>query len=263
MPLASKNLPRLNEREVAIIKKWIDQGAVYEPHWAFVVPKKQAIPEVKNKQWPINEIDFFILKKMEEKGLEPNEQASKERLAKRVYMDLVGILPTPQEMQLFVNDTDPKAYEKLVDRLMAQPQYGERMAISWMDIARFSDSHGFQDDSYRSQWPWRDWVIYALNKNMRYDTFITWQLAGDLLPNPTKEQLLATGFNRNHKITEEGGGIKALGTHPRKTEKKNVGEENLVLEFGGVKWIPGGWVAADEDGVVVAEFDLRKEKSGL
>jgi len=207
MPLASKNLPRLNEREVAIIKKWIEQGAVYEPHWAFVVPKKQAIPEVKNKQWPINEIDFFILKKMEEKGLEPNEQASKERLAKRVYMDLVGILPTPQEMQLFVNDTDPKAYEKLVDRLMALPQYGERMAISWMDIARFSDSHGFQDDSYRSQWPWRDWVIYALNKNMRYDTFITWQLAGDLLPNPTKEQLLATGFNRNHKITEEGGVI--------------------------------------------------------
>lgn len=207
MPLASKNLPRLSEREVAIIKKWIEQGAVYEPHWAFVVPKKQAIPEVKNKQWPINEIDFFILKKMEEKGLEPNEQASKERLAKRVYMDIVGILPTPQEMQLFVNDTDPKAYEKLVDRLMAQPQYGERMAISWMDIARFSDSHGFQDDSYRSQWPWRDWVIYALNKNMRYDTFITWQLAGDLLPNPTKEQLLATGFNRNHKITEEGGVI--------------------------------------------------------
>ena len=136
-----RSSPQLTTAHLASIKKWIEQGAVYEPHWAFVVPKKQVIPEVKNKQWPINEIDFFILKKMEEKGLEPNEQASKERLAKRAYMDLVGILPTPQEMQLFVNDTDPKAYEKLVDRLMAQPQYGERMAISWMDIARFSDSH--------------------------------------------------------------------------------------------------------------------------
>lgn len=207
MPLAKSRLPRLTEREIIIIKKWISQGAVYEPHWALVAPKKQLLPEVKNRQWPVNEIDFFILKKMEEKGLEPNEMAGKERLAKRVFMDLTGILPVQEETQQFLNDKDPSAYEKLIDRLMAQPQFGEKMAISWLDIARYSDSHGFQDDNYRSQWPWRDWVIHVFNKNMPYDEFITWQLAGDLLPKATKEQILATGFNRNHKITEEGGVI--------------------------------------------------------
>ncbi len=207
MPSVKSGLPALTEREINILKKWIKQGAVYEPHWAFVPPKKQPVPEVSDRQWPVNEIDFFILRKMEEKGLTPNAPADKERLAKRVFMDLTGILPTETETRQFVSDTDPAAYEKMVDRLLTKPQYGERMAISWLDIARYSDSHGYQDDNYRSQWPWRDWVISAFNRNMRYDTFITWQLAGDLLPNATKEQILATGFNRNHKITEEGGVI--------------------------------------------------------
>ncbi|MES2371174.1 MAG: PSD1 and planctomycete cytochrome C domain-containing protein [Bacteroidota bacterium] len=207
MPLVKSGLPRLTDREIGILKKWISQGAMYEPHWAFVVPRKKPVPEVSNKEWVVNEIDHFILKKMEEKGLEPNEMADKERLAKRAFMDLTGILPTENETNQFVNDKAPAAYEKMIDRLLAQPQFGERMAISWLDIARYADSHGFQDDNYRSQWPWRDWVISAFNRNMRYDTFITWQMAGDLLPNPTKEQLLATGFNRNHKITEEGGVI--------------------------------------------------------
>lgn len=207
MPKPSSRLPRLTDRELVIIKKWISQGAVYEPHWAFVAPKKKSLPAVNQKQWPINEIDYFILKKMEDKGLEPNEIAEKERLVKRAYMDLVGILPNPAETESFVNDKDPKAYSLLIDRLLNMPQYGERMAINWLDVARYSDSHGYQDDNYRSQWPWRDWVIHAFNKNMRYDSFITWQLAGDLLPNATKEQILATGFNRNHKITEEGGVI--------------------------------------------------------
>lgn len=207
MPSVKSGLPALTEREINILKKWIKQGAVYEPHWAFVPPKKQPVPEVSDRQWPVNEIDFFILGKMEEKGLSPNAPADKERLAKRVFMDLTGILPTEAETRQFVSDSDPAAYEKMVDRLLAKPQYGESMAISWLDIARYSDSHGYQDDNYRSQWPWRDWVISAFNRNMRYDTFITWQLAGDLLPNATKEQILATGFNRNHKITEEGGVI--------------------------------------------------------
>lgn len=207
MPSVKSGLPALTEREINILKKWIKQGAVYEPHWAFVVPKKQPVPEVSDRQWPVNEIDFFILQKMEQKGLTPNAPADKERLAKRVFMDLTGILPTEAETRQFVSDTDPAAYEKMVDRLLAKPQYGERMAISWLDIARYSDSHGYQDDNYRSQWPWRDWVISAFNRNLRYDTFITWQLAGDLLPNANKEQILATGFNRNHKITEEGGVI--------------------------------------------------------
>jgi hypothetical protein len=207
MPKVSSKLPRLSEHEVAILKKWIEQGAKYEPHWAFVVPQKAALPTVNEKSWPVNEIDYFILSKMERQGLSPNETADKERLLKRVCMDLTGILPTPEQTAAFVKDASANAYEKQVDRLLQLPQFGEKMAIGWMDLARFADSHGFQDDSYRSQWPWRDWVIDAFNRNMRYDTFITWQLAGDLLPNATKEQQLASGFNRNHKITEEGGVI--------------------------------------------------------
>ena len=207
MPVHASRLPRLNSHEMAIIKKWINQGAKYEPHWAFVQPQKASLPLVKDQQWPKNEIDFFILKKMEEKGLTPNEKADKERLARRIFMDLTGILPTPEETNQFVQDNDPKAYEKLIDKLLAKPQFGEKMAINWLDVARYADSHGYQDDSYRSQWPWRDWVIHAFNNNLPYNNFVTWQLAGDLLPNATKEQILATGFNRNHKITEEGGVI--------------------------------------------------------
>ena len=207
MPKVSSKLPRLSEHEVEILKKWIAQGAKYEPHWAFVLPQKAALPAVNEKSWPVNEIDYFVLSKMERQGLSPNETADKERLLKRVCMDLTGILPTPEQTAAFVNDASANAYEKQVDRLLQLPQFGEKMAIGWMDLARFADSHGFQDDSYRSQWPWRDWVIDAFNRNMRYDTFITWQLAGDLLPNATKEQQLASGFNRNHKITEEGGVI--------------------------------------------------------
>lgn len=207
MPKVSSKLPRLSEHEVAILKKWIEQGAKYEPHWAFVLPQKASLPTVEDKSWPINEIDYFVLNKMELQGLSPNETADKERLLKRVCMDLTGILPTPEQTAAFVKDASANAYEQQVDRLLQLPQFGEKMAIGWMDLARFADSHGFQDDSYRSQWPWRDWVIDAYNRNMRYDTFLTWQLAGDLLPNATKEQLLASGFNRNHKITEEGGVI--------------------------------------------------------
>jgi hypothetical protein len=205
--MVSSKLPRLTSDEVKIIKKWIEQGAKYEKHWAFVAPTKQPIPDVKNSKWPANEIDFFVLSKMEAKGLSPNEPAEKERLLKRLQMDLTGILPTPVETNAFLEDKSANAYEKKVDELLARPQYGEKMAVSWLDIARYADSHGYQDDNYRSQWPWRDWVIHALNKNMPYSQFVTWQLAGDLLPNPTKEQFLATGFNRNHKITEEGGVI--------------------------------------------------------
>jgi hypothetical protein len=128
-------------------------------------------------------------------------------LAKRVFLDLTGLLPTPDQTNAFLIDKSTNAYEKLVDQLLQQPQYGERMAINWLDVARYADSHGYQDDNYRTQWPWRDWVIHAFNKNLPYDEFITWQLAGDLLPDTTKEELLATGFNRNHKITEEGGVI--------------------------------------------------------
>jgi hypothetical protein len=207
MPPVNSNLKRLNGYELALIKKWIKQGAKYEKHWAFVPPKSTPVPGVTDKAWPKNPIDNFILARLEKYNLKPNAEADKERLLKRISFDLNGLPPDLATMDKFMADNSPDAYEKMVDELMARPQYGEKMALHWMDIARYADSHGYQDDNYRTQWPWRDWVIHAYNENMSYKTFITWQLAGDLLPDHTKEQLLATGFNRNHKITEEGGVI--------------------------------------------------------
>ena len=170
-------------------------------------PRKASLPVVSNKDWPKNEIDWFILSKLEQKDMEPNLEADKERLLKRVCIDLTGLPPTLEQMDAFLSDNSPQAYEKMVDRLLQQPTYGEKMALHWLDLARYADSHGYQDDGYRTQWPWRDWVIHAFNQNMPYKEFVTWQLAGDLIPNASKEQLLATAFNRNHKITEEGGVI--------------------------------------------------------
>lgn len=210
MPPISSNL-KLSSHEIDLIEKWIKQGAKYEKHWAFVAPKKPALPEIKDREWPKNEIDYFILSKQEQRGFSPNEEADKERLLKRISLDLLGLPPTLKMMDSFLADKSSNAYEKVVDELLQNPAYGEKMAVYWLDLARYADSHGYQDDGYRTQWPWRDWVIHALNKNMPYDQFTTWQLAGDLLPNKDtplyKEQLLATGFNRNHKITEEGGVI--------------------------------------------------------
>jgi hypothetical protein len=206
MPPPSSNLS-LTREQIDLLKKWISQGARYEKHWAFVPPKQAPLPEVKDKSWVKNEIDHFVLNKLEQKGLKPNGEADKERLLKRICLDITGLPPTLDMMDGFSQDQSPGAYEKMIDRLMASPAYGEKMAVHWLDLARYADSHGYQDDNYRSQWPWRDWVIHAFNKNMPYDQFVTWQLAGDLLPDASKEELLATGFNRNHKITEEGGVI--------------------------------------------------------
>lgn len=206
MPPPKSNLS-LNENEIALIKKWIEQGAKYKPHWAFIPPTQKEIPTVDHEAWPVNEIDYFVLNKIESAGLTPNEEADRERLLKRLSLDITGLPPTLEMQNRFVADPSADAYEKIVDELLEQPQYGERMAVHWMDVARYADSHGYQDDGLRTMWPWRDWVIHAFNKNYPYDQFVTWQLAGDLLPNPTKEQVLATGFNRNHKITQEGGVI--------------------------------------------------------
>ena len=206
MPPVESNL-KLNSREIQLIEKWIKQGARYEKHWAFVAPKKSVLPKVENEKWARNEIDYFILAQQEQRGLTPGEEADKERLLKRLSLDLTGLPPTIAMMDAFLADNSVDAYEKMVDKLMDTPQYGEKMSLHWLDLARYADSHGYQDDGYRTQWPWRDWVIHAFNKNMHYDEFVTWQLAGDLLPDSSKEKLLATGFNRNHKITEEGGVI--------------------------------------------------------
>ncbi len=207
MPPIEAHLGALTKYEVSLFEKWIKQGARYETHWAFSAPEKSSLPEVSDKKWPVNEIDHFVLNKMDQIGLQPNEAADKERLLKRVSFDITGLPPSLAMMDKFMADNSPGAYEKIVDELLQQPQYGEKMAVHWMDVARYSDSYGYQDDNIRTQWPWRDWVIHAFNNNIPYDKFITWQIAGDMLPDAGNEQRLATGFFRNHKYTEEGGVI--------------------------------------------------------
>jgi hypothetical protein len=205
MPPPDAHLGMLNDYEKKLFAKWIEQGGKYEKHWAFVVPVKASLPEVTDKTWPKNEIDYFTLHRMEQENLLPNEQADKERLLKRVSLDITGLPPSLEMMDKFLADNSENAYEKIVDQLLQTDQYGEKMALHWLDVARYADSYGYQDDNIRTQWPWRDWVIHAFNKNLPYDQFVTWQIAGDMLPNATKEQILATGFFRNHKYTEEGG----------------------------------------------------------
>lgn len=205
MPLPESHLGALTPYEVRLFEKWIRQGARYERHWAFEKPVKSPLPDVKNKAWVKNEIDYFILSNLEQKNLTPNGEEEAERLYKRLHFDLTGLPPSPEATQKFVADKAANRYEKAVDAILALPQFGEKLAVPWMDVARYADSYGYQDDNIRTQWPWRDWVIHAFNKNLPYDAFLTWQLAGDMLPNATKEQILATGFFRNHKYTEEGG----------------------------------------------------------
>lgn len=205
MPVPESHLGALTAYEIGLVEKWIKQGAKYEPHWAFIKPQKAALPQVEKKEWPKNEIDYFILQKLQEAGLSPNNEASKEHLLKRVSFDVTGLPPTEAMMDRFLQDTSRNAFEKMVDALLKSNRFGEKMAVHWLDVARYSDSYGYQDDNVRTQWAWRDWVIHAFNQNMPYDKFLTWQIAGDLLPNATKEQVLATAFFRNHKYTEEGG----------------------------------------------------------
>ena len=204
MPTPESNL-ELTTQEKAIIIKWIEDGAEYKLHWAFQKPTKSELPKVENINWTSNPIDNFILKRLENEGLQPAARAEKETLLRRLSFDLTGLPPSTAEIDAFVNDQSPDAFEKQVDRLLASPHYGEKMAIDWMDLARYSDTHGYQVDYYRDVSPWRDWVIESFNENMPYSDFIEWQLAGDLMPNPTKEQILATTFNRLHPQNLEGG----------------------------------------------------------
>ena len=197
----------LNAYEKKLLKKWIEQGAKFDKHWAFIPPKKTAVPKTENVTWPQNEIDGFILQKLEANNLMPSHKADTEILIRRISLDLTGLPPTMEQVAKLQADPSDVILEKSIDAFLASPAYGERMTQSWLDVSRYADSHGYQDDSYRTMWPWRDWVIHAFNENLPYDQFLTWQLAGDLLPNATLEQRLATGFNRNHPITQEGGVI--------------------------------------------------------
>ena len=206
MPPIASNLS-LSNYEKKVLAKWIKQGAVWKDHWSFTPPVKSEVPQVSNSNWVSNGIDNFILKRLEEKGLKPSPKATKEKIIRRVSFDITGLPPSTKDIDAFLSDTDENALEKVVDKYLASKAYGERMATDWLDVARYADTHGYQDDLERVMWPWRDWVISAYNKNLTYDEFIKWQLAGDLIPDATLEQIVATGFNRNHKITQEGGVI--------------------------------------------------------
>lgn len=200
-----KSGKKLTSHQIELLRQWIEQGARYEQHWSLIPPQRGSIPTVKQTAWPRNPIDHFILARLEKEHLASAPEADKPIMLRRVTLDLTGLPPTPSELNAYLADKSSHAYEKVVDRLLQSPRFGEQMAVHWLDLARYADTNGYNNDEDRSQWMWRDWVINAFNRNMPYDQFIIEQLAGDLLPNATIEQKIATGFNRNHVLTTEGG----------------------------------------------------------
>jgi hypothetical protein len=205
MPPASA--PALTPKQIAVLKEWIDGGAKWDAHWAYIAPVRQEPPAVSVKSWNASPIDRFLLARLEKDGLSASPEADRATLLRRLSLDLTGIPPTLPELDSFRTDKSTNAYEKQVDRLLASSRYGERMAMQWLDLARYADTHGYHIDSHRDMWHWRDWVIQSFNRNQPFDQFTIEQLAGDMLPNATTEQKLATGFNRNHMINFEGGAI--------------------------------------------------------
>ena len=209
-PMPPKGDP-LTPEQIAKLKGWIEQGAKYEEHWAYVKPVQKPLPELKNKTWPRNGLDGWILARLEQEGLAPSPEADKLTLLRSVGLDLTGLPPTPQELDAFLADASPGAYEKAVDRLLSSPAYGEHMARYWLDLARYADTNGYEKDDRRTAWPYRDWIINAFNRNMPFDQFTVEQIAGDLLPpgadapGSPNEKLIATGFHRNTMVNTEGG----------------------------------------------------------
>jgi len=195
----------LRREQVELLIRWVKEGAPWKKHWSFIPPERPILPKVREQDWPRNEIDYFILERLEKKGLKPAPEADKATLIRRASFDLTGLPPTIGEVDAFLADDSPEAYEKLADRLLSSVHYGERMAANWLDLARYADTSGYHFDGVRFMWLWRDWVIDAFNENKPYDTFTVEQLAGDLLPEPTREQRIATGFVRNNMTTDEGG----------------------------------------------------------
>src|SRR5690606_32677115 len=209
----------LPEDQIARLRAWIEQGAPWpgeddtaaadaddEPqHWAYRPPVRPDVPQVRRSGWVRTPIDAFVLARLEREGLTPSREASREALARRVYLDLIGLPPSPEELDAFLADTRPDAYERLVDTLLASPHYGERWARPWLDLARYADSHGYEKDNLRTMWKFRDWVIQALNDDMPFDRFTIEQIAGDMLPDATESQRIASGFHRNTMLNQEGG----------------------------------------------------------
>ncbi|MBN8624011.1 MAG: DUF1553 domain-containing protein [Planctomycetes bacterium] len=198
---------QLTDEQRQLLKRWVAEGAKWQPHWSFLPPQRPQLPAVKNAAWTKNPIDRFVAAGLDAAGLEPATEATPETLCRRVYLDLTGLPPTPEELQLYLNDSGTDRYERLVERLLASPRYGEHRARYWLDAARYADTHGLHFDNYREMWPYRDWVINSFNRNQPFDEFTVEQLAGDLLPNPTVEQKIATGFHRCNMTTNEGGTI--------------------------------------------------------
>ncbi|HXJ93249.1 MAG TPA: DUF1553 domain-containing protein [Terriglobia bacterium] len=205
MPPAYMGFAKLPERDIDLIRRWIAQGAKWQKHWSFIPPEIAPRPAVMHQQWPRNAIDYYVLAHLEREGLAPSPQADQATLIRRVTLDLTGLPPTPAEVTAFLNDHSPDAYEKVVDRLLASPRYGENMAWQWLEAARYADTNGYQSDGVRNMWRWRDWVIDAYNRNMPFNQFTVDQLAGDMLPHATRDQIVATGFNRNQRTSAEGG----------------------------------------------------------
>ena len=206
-PLRAKK--KVTSAEVDVLRRWIEAGADYTAHWSFVPPRKPGLPSVQNTSWTRNEIDHFVLARLEAEGLEPSPEADRATLIRRASFDLTGLPPAPEEVDAFLADDSPEAYEKLIDRLLGSSRYGEHMAAFWLDAARYADTDGYQNDRYRYMHAWRDWVIFALNRNQPFDEFVIEQLAGDMLPGATLAQQIATGFSRNHRINSEAGAIPA------------------------------------------------------
>ena len=206
MPPPESNLS-LTDYEIALIRRWIKQGAEWKPHWSFIRPEKDSLPATEPSDWLQNNIDYFVLSKLDALNRKPSAKARKEKLLRRLSFDLTGLPPAPETIDAFLADDSNNAFEKLVDKYLSSEAYGERMATEWIDLARYAETNGIHHDLERNMWPWRDWVIRAFNENMGYDQFVIWQLAGDLLPNPTYQQKLATAFNRNHRTTQECGSL--------------------------------------------------------
>jgi len=216
MPPEESNLVALTDREKSLLKQWIEEGAKYDTFWAFIQPVRRELPEVDSAAWSQSAIDRFIMARLNREGLSPNGKADKRTLIRRVSLDLTGLPPTPEEIQVFLDDTSDTAYEDLVDRLLGTPRYGEHMAKYWLDLVRFADTNGLHHDHYRELTPYRDWVIRAFNQNLGYDDFVSYQLAGDLYENPTDDQLIASGFNRLHLIIDVGTAL------PEESYTRNV-----------------------------------------
>ena len=195
---------QLTAAEIALLRRWISEGGSYQAHWAFEAPSRPSMPRVNQNRWIRNPVDHFVLARLESNQLRPSPEADRRTLVRRLALDLTGLPPTPRQVEQFLHDRRPDAYQRLVDRLLASPAYGERISSEWLDAARYADTHGYHEDYHRDMWPWRDWVIEAFNSNMPFDQFTLEQIAGDLLPNATASQVVATGFNRNHGVTASG-----------------------------------------------------------